>query len=166
MAGHWPDEDALAVGISAGKPFAVSNRCRHLFASLGKGRVTGDGCLQCPWRAALYDVGTGAMVRGPQGAFSPLAGVVEEVLRGVPRLDIGSAGTTATRASTRPRAALCELSNAPSANGERPHRNAHSPEIKRSTARGTRPGATGWSCLPVRPRSPAPKVSGGCVPGL
>jgi nitrite reductase/ring-hydroxylating ferredoxin subunit len=31
---------ALAVGISGGKPFAVSNRCRHLFASLGKGRVT------------------------------------------------------------------------------------------------------------------------------
>jgi nitrite reductase/ring-hydroxylating ferredoxin subunit len=58
---------ALAVGISAGKPFAVSNRCRHLFASLGKGHVTDDGCLQCPWHAALYDVGTGAMVRGPQG---------------------------------------------------------------------------------------------------
>jgi nitrite reductase/ring-hydroxylating ferredoxin subunit len=68
---------ALAVGLSAGKPFAVSNRCRHLFASLGKGRVTDDGCLQCPWHAALYDVGTGAMVRGPQGAFKPLAGVVK-----------------------------------------------------------------------------------------
>jgi 3-phenylpropionate/trans-cinnamate dioxygenase ferredoxin component len=68
---------ALAVGISAGKPFAVSNRCRHLFASLGKGRVTGDGCLQCPWHAALYDVGTGAMLRGPQGAFKPLAGAVK-----------------------------------------------------------------------------------------
>jgi 3-phenylpropionate/trans-cinnamate dioxygenase ferredoxin subunit len=68
---------ALAVGISAGKPFAVSNRCRHLFASLGKGRVTDDGCLQCPWHAALYDVGTGAMVRGPQGAFRPLAGAVK-----------------------------------------------------------------------------------------
>ena len=39
---------ALAVGVSAGKPFAVSNRCRHLFASLGKGRVADDGCLQCP----------------------------------------------------------------------------------------------------------------------
>jgi 3-phenylpropionate/trans-cinnamate dioxygenase ferredoxin subunit len=52
---------ALAVGISAGKPFAVSNRCRHLFAPLGKGRVTDDGCLQCPWHAALYDVGTGAV---------------------------------------------------------------------------------------------------------
>jgi nitrite reductase/ring-hydroxylating ferredoxin subunit len=68
---------ALAVGISAGKPFAVSNRCRHLFASLGKGHVTEDGCLECPWHAALYDVGTGEMVRGPQGAFKPLAGAVK-----------------------------------------------------------------------------------------
>ncbi len=68
---------ALAVGISAGKPFAVSNRCRHLFVSLGKGRVTDDGRLQCPAHAALYDVGSGAMVRGPQGAFKPLAGAVK-----------------------------------------------------------------------------------------
>ena len=68
---------ALAVGISAGEPFAVSNRCRHLFASLGKGHVTDDGCLQCPWHAARYDVGTGEMVRGPQGAFRPLAGAVK-----------------------------------------------------------------------------------------
>jgi 3-phenylpropionate/trans-cinnamate dioxygenase ferredoxin component len=68
---------ALAVGISVGKPFAVSNRCRHLFASLGNGRVTGEGCLECPSHAALYDVGTGKMVRGPQGAFKPLAGAVK-----------------------------------------------------------------------------------------
>lgn len=68
---------ALAVGMSAGKPFAVSNRCRHLFASLGQGRVTEDGCLQCPRHAALFDVGSGKMVRGPQGAFRPLAGAVK-----------------------------------------------------------------------------------------
>jgi 3-phenylpropionate/trans-cinnamate dioxygenase ferredoxin subunit len=68
---------ALAVGMSEGKPFAVSNRCRHLFASLGNGHVTDDGCLQCPWHAALYDVGTGKMVRGPQGAFKPLAGAIK-----------------------------------------------------------------------------------------
>lgn len=68
---------ALAVGVSAGKPFAVSNRCRHLFASLGKGHVTDNGCLQCPWHAALYDVATGKMVRGPQGAFKPVAGAVK-----------------------------------------------------------------------------------------
>ncbi len=67
----------LAVGLSAGKPFAVSNRCRHLFASLGTGHVTDDGCLECPWHAARYDVGTGKMVRGPQGVFKPVAGAVK-----------------------------------------------------------------------------------------
>jgi 3-phenylpropionate/trans-cinnamate dioxygenase ferredoxin subunit len=68
---------ALAVGISGGKPFALSNRCRHLFASLGKGHVTEDGCLECPWHAARYEVATGKMVRGPQGAFKPLAGPIK-----------------------------------------------------------------------------------------
>jgi nitrite reductase/ring-hydroxylating ferredoxin subunit len=67
----------LAVGLSDGQPFAVSNRCRHLFAPLGEGHVAEDGCLECPWHAARYDVHTGAMTRGPQGAFKPLAGVVK-----------------------------------------------------------------------------------------
>ena len=67
----------LAVGLSGGEPFAVSNRCRHLFASLGKGRVTEEGCLECPWHGALYDVRSGKMVRGPQGAFKPLAGAIK-----------------------------------------------------------------------------------------
>ena len=75
---------ALAVGISAGEPFALSNRCRHLFASLGEGRVTDDGCLQCPWHAARYDVGTGKMVRGPQGAYRPLAAVVKATTGAIP----------------------------------------------------------------------------------
>jgi 3-phenylpropionate/trans-cinnamate dioxygenase ferredoxin subunit len=75
---------ALAVGISAGKPFALSNRCRHLFASLGEGQVTDEGCLQCPWHAARYDVATGKMVRGPQGAFKPLAGVVKATTGAIP----------------------------------------------------------------------------------
>ncbi len=67
----------LAVGLSDGKPFAVSNRCRHLFASLGKGRVAEDGCLECPWHHARYDVHSGKMVRGPQGVFKPVSGVVK-----------------------------------------------------------------------------------------
>ena len=75
---------ALAVGISAGKPFAVSNRCRHLFASLGKGQVSEDGCLECPSHGARYDVGTGKMVRGPQGAFKPLAGAVKATTGAMP----------------------------------------------------------------------------------
>jgi 3-phenylpropionate/trans-cinnamate dioxygenase ferredoxin component len=75
---------ALAVGISAGQPFAVSNRCRHLFAPLGEGEVTDDGCLECPWHASRYDVHSGKMVRGPQGAFKPLAGVFKATTAVIP----------------------------------------------------------------------------------
>jgi 3-phenylpropionate/trans-cinnamate dioxygenase ferredoxin component len=74
---HDTPHGDLAVGISRDMPFAVSNRCRHLFAQLGNGHVTDDGCLQCPWHAALYDVASGRMVRGPQGAFRPLAGAIK-----------------------------------------------------------------------------------------
>jgi 3-phenylpropionate/trans-cinnamate dioxygenase ferredoxin subunit len=75
---------AMAVGISGGEPFAVSNRCRHLFASLGEGQVTEDGCLECPWHASRYYVRSGKMVRGPQGAFKPLAGVVKATTGAIP----------------------------------------------------------------------------------
>jgi len=63
----------LAVGKASGQPFAVSNRCRHLGASLGQGTVTKDGCLKCPWHGAEYDVATGRMTSGPEGAvFRPV----------------------------------------------------------------------------------------------
>jgi 3-phenylpropionate/trans-cinnamate dioxygenase ferredoxin subunit len=68
---------ALAVGLSDGTPFAVSNRCRHLFASLGEGRVTENGCLECPWHGALYDTGSGAMLSGPGGVFKPASGLIK-----------------------------------------------------------------------------------------
>ncbi|MGN7133905.1 Rieske (2Fe-2S) protein [Rhodococcoides corynebacterioides] len=58
----------LAVGmLPDGTPFAVGNVCRHQLAKLGRGRVTDDGCLECPWHRAEYDVRTGKMVTGPQG---------------------------------------------------------------------------------------------------
>ena len=66
----------LAVGISGGQPFAVSNRCRHLFAPLGDGRVC-DGQLECPWHHARFDTSTGAMLRGPQGVFRPVSGAIK-----------------------------------------------------------------------------------------
>ena len=70
----------LAVGLSAGRPFAVSPVCRHLRGDLAKGRVADDDCLECPLHAARFDVSSGAMVRGPQGAFKPVSGVVKGTL--------------------------------------------------------------------------------------
>ena len=69
----------LAVGIADGEPFAVGNVCRHQFAKLGQGQVV-DGCLECPWHRARYDVRTGAMVSGPKGrifGFPPYSRAVQ-----------------------------------------------------------------------------------------
>jgi 3-phenylpropionate/trans-cinnamate dioxygenase ferredoxin subunit len=72
----------LAVGVSQGRPFAVSNVCRHQFAKLGQGRVDETGCLECPWHRARYDVMTGEVVQGPQGrifGFPPYSKAVQAV---------------------------------------------------------------------------------------
>ena len=69
----------LAVGLAGDEPFAVSNVCRHQFAKLGRGQVR-DGCLECPWHRARYDVRTGAMTVGPQGwifGFPPYSRTVQ-----------------------------------------------------------------------------------------
>jgi 3-phenylpropionate/trans-cinnamate dioxygenase ferredoxin component len=64
-----------AVGNADGDRFAVTRRCRHLGADLGGGSIDGQGCLVCPWHGASYDVGTGRMVRGPQGVFAKIPGL-------------------------------------------------------------------------------------------
>jgi nitrite reductase/ring-hydroxylating ferredoxin subunit len=73
----------LAVGVTPdGKPFAVSNICRHQFAKLGRGRVTEAGCLECPWHRASYDVSDGTMLEGPKGrvfGFKPYSSAVKGV---------------------------------------------------------------------------------------
>ena len=63
-----------AVGDN-GEYFAVGRKCRHLRADLAEGSIDADGCLVCPWHQAAYDVKTGAMVRGPQGAFAKVPGL-------------------------------------------------------------------------------------------
>lgn len=63
-----------AVG-NIGDYFAVSRRCRHLRADLAEGSIDAEGCLVCPWHQAKYDVRTGRMTRGPQGAFAKIPGL-------------------------------------------------------------------------------------------
>jgi nitrite reductase/ring-hydroxylating ferredoxin subunit len=70
-AGKW------AVGNSQGDLFAVTRRCRHLYADLAGGSIDRDGCLVCPWHGSKYDVKTGRMVRGPQGIFAKIPGLGE-----------------------------------------------------------------------------------------
>ena len=44
-------------------------------ADLADGSIDDDGCLVCPWHGSKYDVGTGRMVRGPQGIFAKVPGL-------------------------------------------------------------------------------------------
>ena len=68
-AGKW------AVGNAKGDYFAVTRRCRHLYADLANGSIDAKGCLVCPWHGSRYDVKTGRMVRGPQGIFAKIPGL-------------------------------------------------------------------------------------------
>jgi nitrite reductase/ring-hydroxylating ferredoxin subunit len=68
-AGRW------AVGNAGGERFAVTRRCRHLYADLSRGTIDSKGCLVCPWHGSRYDVKTGRMVRGPQGIFAKIPGL-------------------------------------------------------------------------------------------
>ena len=65
----------FAVGNAGGELFAVSRRCRHLGADLAEGSLDDEGHLVCPWHRSAYDVHTGRMVRGPQGAFAKVPGM-------------------------------------------------------------------------------------------
>lgn len=64
-----------AVGNADGDLFAVTRRCRHLYADLADGTIDEDGCLACPWHGSKYDVHTGRMVLGPQGVFAKIPGL-------------------------------------------------------------------------------------------
>lgn len=64
-----------AVGNAKDELFGVTRRCRHLGADLAKGSIDRNGCLVCPWHGARYDVGSGRMVRGPQGVFAKIPGL-------------------------------------------------------------------------------------------
>ncbi|WP_205695878.1 Rieske 2Fe-2S domain-containing protein [Conexibacter sp. SYSU D00693] len=75
------EHGTLAVGMVDGVPFATGNVCRHQFAKLGRGQIR-DGCLECPWHRARYDVRTGEMVSGPKGkvfGFPPYSKAVQGV---------------------------------------------------------------------------------------
>jgi len=64
-----------AVGNANGTYFAVTRKCRHFRADLANGSIDETGCLVCPWHQSAYDVGSGRMVRGPQGVFAKIPGL-------------------------------------------------------------------------------------------
>lgn len=92
-AGKW------AVGNANGDLFAVTRRCRHLYADLANGTIDAKGCLVCPWHGSRYDVKTGRMVRGPQGVFNKIPGLGQMFMALTRVLPLGR-GTVEERGGT------------------------------------------------------------------
>ncbi len=51
-------KERIAVFRHEGKPYAMSNVCRHQGGPLGEGRII-DGCVTCPWHGYQYRPETG-----------------------------------------------------------------------------------------------------------
>ena len=92
-AGKW------AVGNAQGELFAVTRRCRHLYADLAQGTIDANGCLVCPWHGSRFDVKTGRMVRGPQGFFMKIPGLSQAFVALTRVLPLGR-GTVVSKGGT------------------------------------------------------------------
>ncbi|HEY5641196.1 MAG TPA: Rieske 2Fe-2S domain-containing protein [Dehalococcoidia bacterium] len=56
--------EQVALVRSAGRLYAVANRCSHANASLAEGTVA-DGALTCPSHGSTFDLATGEPTCGP-----------------------------------------------------------------------------------------------------
>lgn len=82
-----PSDDHPVRGVADGVPFAVvaatddaaagrtvhvlEARCSHRGGPLDEGSVA-DGCIECPWHGARFDLATGQVRRGPASAPQPV----------------------------------------------------------------------------------------------
>ena len=65
-----------AVGNAGGEFFAVTRRCRHLFADLAGGRIDKNGCLVCPVARLKVRRAHRKDGPGPAGIFAKIPGLV------------------------------------------------------------------------------------------
>jgi nitrite reductase/ring-hydroxylating ferredoxin subunit/uncharacterized membrane protein len=72
--------DGLPYAVVAGPgavPHVMESRCSHRGGPLHDGTVV-DGCLECPWHGARFDLDTGEVRRGPASAAQPVYDVVDD----------------------------------------------------------------------------------------
>jgi hypothetical protein len=101
-----------------------------------------------------FEVGKRVVAESESTDHRPRSGVVEEVLRGIPRLATAFVGMTATRASTRPQAAPSEP-------------NAREATTSGTAGRRRRGSRRGAKCVPWwRPNSFALNSTSGSQPRL
>ena len=79
-------------------PYVMESRCSHRGGPLHEGKVV-DGCLECPWHGARFDLDTGEVRRGPASAPQPVYDVDEHDDRlSIRRAEHGSLRANSTTA--------------------------------------------------------------------
>ena len=98
-AGGLPYAVVATSGAAADEtPHVMEARCSHRGGPLHDGKVV-DGCLQCPWHGARFDLDTGAVRRGPAAAAQPVYDVERDGDRlSIRRQEHGSLRANATTA--------------------------------------------------------------------
>jgi nitrite reductase/ring-hydroxylating ferredoxin subunit len=59
-----PDGNQIALFNVDGSFYAIANACTHKGGPLAEGTVNGEN-VTCPWHGAVFDVKTGAVLKGP-----------------------------------------------------------------------------------------------------
>jgi nitrite reductase/ring-hydroxylating ferredoxin subunit len=78
-------------------PHVLESRCSHRGGPLHEGTVV-DGCVECPWHGARFDLDTGDVRRGPAAAPQPVYEV--EVRDGGVRIRRDEAGSLRSNVTT------------------------------------------------------------------
>lgn len=79
-------------------PHVMESRCSHRGGPLHEGGVV-DGCLECPWHGARFDLDTGEVRRGPASAPQPVYDVDDHEGRlSIRRTEHGSLRASSTTA--------------------------------------------------------------------
>jgi nitrite reductase/ring-hydroxylating ferredoxin subunit/uncharacterized membrane protein len=66
-----PDPHNHIAAAEVGSPWVLANRCSHRGGPLAEGELVGT-CIRCPWHASEFDLGTGAVRRGPAVVPQPV----------------------------------------------------------------------------------------------
>ncbi|MGB8780833.1 MAG: Rieske (2Fe-2S) protein [Candidatus Bathyarchaeia archaeon] len=71
-------EKEICVANMGGKYYAIGNRCTHMGCLLSDGTLRGEN-VTCPCHGSVFNVLTGAVVKGPAQKSEPAYGVrIEE----------------------------------------------------------------------------------------
>ena len=70
MIGVQKGDKSVLIANVGGTYYAIGNTCTHMHCKISEGTLSGEQA-QCPCHGSIFNVMTGAVIRGPAGAPEP-----------------------------------------------------------------------------------------------